>query len=157
MEFFLGRLPTSFEEAVPCPQVCMEHLLGVMRNPAERTTGFAALGEMAGAVGVALTPYLPAITPLLREAVSHCLQISSRQAFTLYSSTCVLPLLSTSFEVVCSLLKPFLQGGVTLESPGFGRLIALHQPSYVISVSALRLRHLGGAAPARRLWRAWAS
>jgi hypothetical protein len=51
--------------------VCMEHLLGVMRNPAERTTGFAALGEMAGAVGDALTPYLPAITPLLREAVSR--------------------------------------------------------------------------------------
>lgn len=55
---------------VCCVQVCMEHLLGVMRNPAERTTGFAALGEMAGAVGDALTPYLPAITPLLREAVS---------------------------------------------------------------------------------------
>lgn len=53
---------------VYCLQVCMQHLLGgVMRNSAEWITGFAAL---VGAVGDALTLYLPAITPLLREAVS---------------------------------------------------------------------------------------
>eukprot|EP00850_Spirogloea_muscicola_P011604 SM000072S21238 [mRNA] locus=s72:583526:601430:+ [translate_table: standard] len=53
-----------------CPlQICMEHLLGVMRNPAERTSGFVALGEMASAVGGALGPYLPHITALLRDAL----------------------------------------------------------------------------------------
>jgi FKBP12-rapamycin complex-associated protein len=66
--------------------VCMEHLLGVMRNPAERTTGFAALGEMAGAVGDALTPYLPAITPLLREAVSKQALSEGQDAGTLMGS-----------------------------------------------------------------------
>lgn len=48
----------------------MDHLLTVMRNPAERASGFVALGEMAGAVGKELVPYLPVITSLIKDAVS---------------------------------------------------------------------------------------
>ncbi|XP_024523697.1 serine/threonine-protein kinase TOR, partial [Selaginella moellendorffii] len=47
----------------------MDHLVAVMRNPSERSTGFAALGEMAGAVGCALGEYLPAIMNFIRDAL----------------------------------------------------------------------------------------
>jgi len=50
-------------------QICMDHILFVLRTPDERASGFVALGEMAGALGVELVPYLPAITPHLQDAV----------------------------------------------------------------------------------------
>eukprot|EP00897_Mesotaenium_endlicherianum_P005918 jgi/Mesen1/5354/ME000267S04502 len=62
--FLRERFVTSYLK------ICMDHLLGVMRTPGERDTGFWALGEMAGAVGGALRPYLPAITMLLRDAIA---------------------------------------------------------------------------------------
>ncbi|CAM6130085.1 unnamed protein product [Calypogeia fissa] len=51
-------------------KICMEHLLAVMRNPAERASGFVALGEMAGAVGKELEIYLPTITGLIKDAIT---------------------------------------------------------------------------------------
>lgn len=55
----------------------MNHILAVLRIPAERATGFTALGEMAGALDGELVHYLPTITSHLREAVCHhaCLLI----------------------------------------------------------------------------------
>lgn len=50
-------------------QICMDHILFVLRTPDERASGFVALGEMAGALGVELVPYLPAITSHLQDAV----------------------------------------------------------------------------------------
>lgn len=50
-------------------QICMDHILFVLRTPDERASGFVALGEMAGALGAELVPYLPAITSHLQEAV----------------------------------------------------------------------------------------
>lgn len=50
-------------------QICMDHILAVLRIPAERASGFIALGEMAGALDGELVPYLPTITSHLREAV----------------------------------------------------------------------------------------
>ena len=47
----------------------MDHILFVLRTPDERASGFVALGEMAGALGVELVPYLPAITSHLQDAV----------------------------------------------------------------------------------------
>jgi len=47
----------------------MDHILAVLHIPAERASGFIALGEMAGALDGELVPYLPAITLHLREAV----------------------------------------------------------------------------------------
>ena len=51
-------------------QICMDHILAVLRNPAERASGFIALGEMAGALDGELIPYLPTVTVHLRDAVS---------------------------------------------------------------------------------------
>lgn len=51
----------------------MDHILAVLRNPAERASGFIALGEMAGALDGELVQYLPTITLHLREAVCYCL------------------------------------------------------------------------------------
>jgi serine/threonine-protein kinase mTOR len=45
----------------------------VLRTRDERGSGFNALGEMAGALGGELVPYLPTITNYLREAVFHTL------------------------------------------------------------------------------------
>lgn len=52
-------------------QICMDHILAVLRNPAERASGFIALGEMAGALDGELIPYLPTITLHLRDAVCY--------------------------------------------------------------------------------------
>lgn len=49
----------------------MDHILAVLRNPAERASGFIALGEMAGALNGELVPYLSTITLHLRDAVRY--------------------------------------------------------------------------------------
>lgn len=51
-------------------QICMDHLLTVMKKPDERESGFMALGEMASAVGGELHQYLPVIMVMLREAIA---------------------------------------------------------------------------------------
>lgn len=52
-------------------QICMNHILHVLKIPAERASGFIALGEMAGALDGELINYLPTITSHLRDAVCH--------------------------------------------------------------------------------------
>ncbi|KAJ4809422.1 Serine/threonine-protein kinase [Rhynchospora pubera] len=51
-------------------KICMDHILAVLRTRDERASGFTALGEMAGALGGELVPYLPTITNYLREAIA---------------------------------------------------------------------------------------
>lgn len=51
-------------------QICMDHILVVLRIPEERASGFVALGEMAGALDGELIHYLPTITTHLHDAVS---------------------------------------------------------------------------------------
>ncbi|XP_074572810.1 serine/threonine-protein kinase TOR [Curcuma longa] len=51
-------------------KICMDHILAVLRIPAERASGFVALGEMAGALDGELIPYLPTITLHLRDAIA---------------------------------------------------------------------------------------
>lgn len=55
-------------------QICMNHILAVLKTPAERASGFVALGEMAGALDGELLNYLPTITSHLREAVCYMRQ-----------------------------------------------------------------------------------
>lgn len=50
-------------------QICMKHILAVLQTPAERASGFIALGEMAGALDGELIDYLPTIMPHIRDAV----------------------------------------------------------------------------------------
>lgn len=50
-------------------QICMDHLLNVMRKADERESGFHALAEMASAVGKELKEYLPIIMSILKDAV----------------------------------------------------------------------------------------
>ncbi|KAG2704801.1 hypothetical protein I3760_05G022000 [Carya illinoinensis] len=50
--------------------ICMKHILAVLRIPAERASGFIALGEMAGALDGDLVHYLPTITSHLRDAIA---------------------------------------------------------------------------------------
>lgn len=49
--------------------ICMNHILHVLKIPAERASGFIALGEMAGALDGELIDYLPTITSHLRDAI----------------------------------------------------------------------------------------
>ncbi|KAI8028412.1 Serine/threonine-protein kinase TOR [Camellia lanceoleosa] len=51
-------------------QICMDHIFVVLKTPAERASGFVALGEMAGALDGELVHYLPTITSHLREAIA---------------------------------------------------------------------------------------
>ncbi|XP_022763546.1 serine/threonine-protein kinase TOR isoform X3 [Durio zibethinus] len=50
--------------------ICMDHILAVLRLPAERASAFIALGEMAGALDGDLVRYLPTITSHLRDAIA---------------------------------------------------------------------------------------
>ncbi|KAL3621059.1 hypothetical protein CASFOL_035971 [Castilleja foliolosa] len=50
--------------------VCMNHILHVLKIPAEAASGFIALGEMAGALDGELIIYLPTITSHLRDAIA---------------------------------------------------------------------------------------
>ncbi|KAM6558952.1 hypothetical protein CsatA_028191 [Cannabis sativa] len=50
--------------------ICMNHILAVLRIPAERASGFIALGEMAEALDGELVNYLPLIMAPLREAIA---------------------------------------------------------------------------------------
>ncbi|KAG8650537.1 serine/threonine-protein kinase TOR isoform X2 [Manihot esculenta] len=50
--------------------ICMNHILAVLRLPAERGSGFIALGEMAGALDGELANYLPTIMPHIRDAIA---------------------------------------------------------------------------------------
>lgn len=58
-------------------QICMNHILSVLKVPQDRDSGFIALGEMAGALDGELVHYLPTIITHLREAVCYinCCQI----------------------------------------------------------------------------------
>eukprot|EP00898_Chlorokybus_atmophyticus_P008681 jgi/Chlat1/8814/Chrsp90S08148 len=51
-------------------QVCMAHLVNVMKSSNERVHGFEAVGELAGAVGPRLEPHLPVIVERIRESIS---------------------------------------------------------------------------------------
>ena len=70
-------------------QMCMDHILTVLKTPAERASGFVALGEMAGALDGELVHYLPTITSHLRDAVCYpchwCAGISYLLTFVLSS------------------------------------------------------------------------
>lgn len=50
--------------------ICMDHILAVLKIPAERASGFIALGEMAGALDGELIHYLPTIMSHLRDAIA---------------------------------------------------------------------------------------
>ncbi|PHT96831.1 hypothetical protein BC332_34239 [Capsicum chinense] len=50
--------------------ICMNHILHVLKIPAERASGFIALGEIAGALDGELTNYLLTITSHLRDAIA---------------------------------------------------------------------------------------
>ncbi|KAG9134055.1 hypothetical protein Leryth_004753, partial [Lithospermum erythrorhizon] len=50
--------------------ICMNHIIHVLEKPAERASGFIALGEMAGALDGELINYLPKITSHLRDAIA---------------------------------------------------------------------------------------
>ncbi|KAF8030597.1 hypothetical protein BT93_E2894 [Corymbia citriodora subsp. variegata] len=47
----------------------MKHILAVLQTPAERASGFIALGEMAGALDGELIDYLPTIMSHIRDVV----------------------------------------------------------------------------------------
>ncbi|PSS02733.1 Serine/threonine-protein kinase [Actinidia chinensis var. chinensis] len=51
-------------------KTCMDHILTVLKTPAERASGFVALGEMAGALDGELVHYLPTIMSHLRDAIA---------------------------------------------------------------------------------------
>ncbi|KAF3328854.1 Serine/threonine-protein kinase TOR [Carex littledalei] len=63
-------------------KICMDHILAVLRTRDERGSGFTALGEMAGALGGELVPYLPTITLYLREAIAPRRGRPSHEAIT---------------------------------------------------------------------------
>ncbi|PHT27967.1 Serine/threonine-protein kinase TOR [Capsicum baccatum] len=50
--------------------ICMNHILHVLKIPAERASGFIALGEMAGALDGELINYLPTLTSHLHDVIA---------------------------------------------------------------------------------------
>lgn len=62
--FLRDRFVTNYLE------ICMNHILAVLKIPAERASGFIALGEMAGALDGELVHYLPTIMSHIRDAIA---------------------------------------------------------------------------------------
>ena len=91
---------------------CMEHLLSVMRSPADRDAGFAALSEMAGAVGPSLQPYLPAVTAQLKDALAP-----RRGRVSMEALACLGSLTTAVGQPMAALVKDLLplcfQGGLS--------------------------------------------
>ncbi|XP_030468800.2 serine/threonine-protein kinase TOR-like isoform X2 [Syzygium oleosum] len=50
--------------------ICMKHIFAVLQSPAERASGFIALGEMAGALDGKLIEYLPTIMSYICDAIA---------------------------------------------------------------------------------------
>ena len=66
----------------------MNHILAVLKIPAERASGFIALGEMAGALDGELYNYLPTIMSHIRDAVCfHNVLISYESLVDLWTVT----------------------------------------------------------------------
>ncbi|KAM3284927.1 serine/threonine-protein kinase TOR-like [Capsicum chacoense] len=93
-------------------QICMNHILHVLKIPAERASGFIALGEIAGALDGELTNYLPTITSHLRDA-GHDLLVFARESVVVYlededgatrkdAALCCCKLVANSFSVISS-------------------------------------------------------
>ncbi|KAM3393827.1 serine/threonine-protein kinase TOR-like [Capsicum galapagoense] len=92
--------------------ICMNHILHVLKIPAERASGFIALGEIAGALDGELTNYLPTITSHLRDA-GHDLLVFARESVVVYLededgatrkdvALCCCKLVANSFSVISS-------------------------------------------------------
>ena len=76
-------------KAVVLVQICMDHILTVLKTPAERASGFVALGKMTGALDGELVHYLLTIMSYLRDVIYYlchlCAGISYLLTFVLSS------------------------------------------------------------------------
>ncbi|PHT29653.1 Serine/threonine-protein kinase TOR [Capsicum baccatum] len=71
LEWLRGeRIEYRLLAAVLILKICMNHILHVLKIPAECASGFIALGEMAGALDGELINYLPIVTSHLRDAIA---------------------------------------------------------------------------------------
>ncbi|KAK4762122.1 hypothetical protein SAY87_030006 [Trapa incisa] len=94
-------------------KICMQHILAVLQLPAERASGFAALGEMAGALDGELVDYLPRITTHLREAIAPRRGRASPEALTCLGN--IAKAMGQKMEPhVCSLLEVMFSAGLSM-------------------------------------------
>ncbi|KAL9367546.1 hypothetical protein Peur_038745 [Populus x canadensis] len=104
--FLRDRFVTNFLE------ICMNHILAVLRIPAERGSGFIALGEMAGALDGELEHYLPTITAHLRDAIAPRRAKPSLEALACVGN--IAKAMKTAMEpYVRSLLDVMLSAGLS--------------------------------------------
>ncbi|PHT96747.1 Serine/threonine-protein kinase TOR, partial [Capsicum chinense] len=99
--------------------ICMNHILHVLKIPAERASGFIALGEMAGALDGELINYLPTISSHLRDAIYVITDISPRRGRpSLEVLACVgniAKAMGPTMEAhVCGLLDSMFSSGLSL-------------------------------------------
>ncbi|KAK6945935.1 Phosphatidylinositol 3-/4-kinase, catalytic domain [Dillenia turbinata] len=92
--------------------ICMDHILAVLRIPAERASGFIALGEMAGALDGELVQYLPTITSHLRDAIAPRRGRPSMEALACVGN--IAKAMGPAMEThVCSLLDAMFLTGLS--------------------------------------------
>ncbi|KAJ6424464.1 hypothetical protein OIU84_025280 [Salix udensis] len=104
--FLRDRFVTNYLE------ICMDHILAVLRIPAERGSGFIALGEMAGALDGELEHYLPTITAHLRDAIAPRRAKPSLEALACVGN--IAKAMKTAMEpYVRSLLDVMLSSGLS--------------------------------------------
>ncbi|XP_052306680.1 serine/threonine-protein kinase TOR isoform X3 [Populus trichocarpa] len=104
--FLRDRFVTNYLE------ICMNHILAVLRIPAERGSGFIALGEMAGALDGELEHYLPTITAHLRDAIAPRRAKPSLEALACVGN--IAKAMKTAMEpYVRSLLDVMLSAGLS--------------------------------------------
>ncbi|KAF3613147.1 hypothetical protein FXO37_36501, partial [Capsicum annuum] len=93
--------------------ICMNHILHALKIPAERASGFIALGEIAGALDGELTNYLPTITSHLRDAIAPHRGRPSLEALACVGN--IAKAMGPTMEPhVCGLLDSMFSSGLSL-------------------------------------------
>ncbi|CAK9144988.1 unnamed protein product [Ilex paraguariensis] len=93
-------------------KICMDHILTVLKIPAERASGFIALGEMAGALDGELVHYLPTLTTHLRDAIAPRRGRPSLEALACVGS--ITKAMGPAMEPhVCGLLDAMFSAGLS--------------------------------------------
>ncbi|PHT26342.1 Serine/threonine-protein kinase TOR [Capsicum baccatum] len=93
--------------------ICMNHILHVLKIPAEYASGFIALGEMDGALDGELINYLPTISSHLRDTIAPCRGKPSLEALACVGN--IAKAMGPTMEpYVCGLLDSIFSSGLSL-------------------------------------------
>ncbi|XP_021776173.1 serine/threonine-protein kinase TOR-like [Chenopodium quinoa] len=124
--------------------ICMDHILAVLKIPAERASGFIALGEMAGALDGELVHYLPTIMSHLRDAIAPRRGRPSLEALACVG--CIAKAMGPDMEPhIRGLLDAMFSAGLSCQLVEALEQIAISIPSLLTTIQSRLLECISNA------------